>query len=281
MNLRQVTSLLLFVAGAGALAACSGATAPGPARGEPPLGDIPVVTSPGSATLPMDAYGITVDQQAMDYRARDMLIRDCLRRAGATGWTGTMADLSHSIDVYKAAARKIRFGLVDEVEAATFGYQGSPELAPPPSIPNGSPAFDSCSREAKLKLAEGAPSAEDFILAIRLPRDAAARVSNDSRYQALVEAWRACMKAAGYDFTSPEDAAEDTRWPEDTLSQAEVATAVQDVRCKKQANYLGTVVALRTAYENQLIEENAEAMQRLKTYYEQRSKRIADLVAAG
>lgn len=258
-----------------AASACSASPPTSRTVAEPAISSLPEVRSAAAVALPLDAYGLSAEQKALDYQARDLIIRDCMRKAGAS-WSGSTADAGKVLDAFRAADEATRFGLVDESIAGAYGYHGAPGLRPP--VDSGKGALATCQKEAKLSLAEGAPPAEDFALSFRLPEEAAARVGNDSRYIAMVAEWRDCMKAAGYQFQSPDDAAKDARWPTDSATQAEITTALADVRCKKDVGYLSLVVALRTAYELQLIEENADAMVRLKIYYAERAKRIERLL---
>ncbi|WP_155374421.1 hypothetical protein [Catellatospora vulcania] len=272
----KIQIMALIAMGVVALSGCTSPAEPSkPAVVEPSIGSPAAVASVESVALPMDAYGLSADQKILDAHARDLLIRDCMRKAGAT-WQGNSAATTAAINSNRAAAKAIRFGLVDSAIAGQYGYHGKPF---PPTEANGARPLDECVMQAKLKMGEGAPPAEEFTLSFDLPAQAHARTVNDSRYIAMTERWSACMADKGYQFETPEDAAKDSRWPTETATAKEIQAAVADVKCKKEVGYLDLVVALRTAYELQLIEEHSEVMQRLKEYYDKRVRLVTDMIA--
>lgn len=246
---------------------------------EPPIGQLASIDTVRNVTLPLDTSGLSPDQKLLDVQAEDALIGDCMKRSGAI-FEGSSQSTATAIYLYEEKQRESRFGLVDESKAAQFGYHGEPM----PDLTKGgqstsSQAYANCAKEVKSYMGENAPPAEDFVKVFQLPQEAAARTLNDSRYIAMTKRWAACMHGKGYNFDSPEDAAKDTNWPTDKPTAKELQTATTDVKCKQEVDYLPLVVALRTAYENQLIEENSEALQRVKEYYDRRTKLVADILA--
>ncbi|MFD6328201.1 hypothetical protein ACFWGI_01320 [Streptomyces niveus] len=94
---------------------------------------------------------------------------------------------------------------------------------------------------------------------------AMAKVRNDSRFEKVTTAWSDCMDKQGYDFDSPSAANNDKRWADATQpGKEEIAVAVADMRCKQKVNYLGVGIAVESAYEKQLIEEDAEILKDAK-----------------
>lgn len=270
---------LLFVACAFAASGCSPQEQPHtPNAVEPSLGTLAPVASVASVTLPLDTYGLSPEQKLLDTQASDLLIRQCMNKAGEQ-WQGSGMATSLAIQGELEAQRLSRFGPVDEAVAAQYGYNGKPVPEVGKEIASSS-SHARCAKEVKIKMGEGAPPAQEFGLLFGLPEEAAARTANDSRYLEMIKRWVSCMSAKGYKFTSPQDASTDSRWPTDKATTKEAQTAVADVKCKQEVNYLSLVVALRTAYENQLIEENSEVLGRLKEYYDRRVKLIADLLSA-
>lgn len=94
---------------------------------------------------------------------------------------------------------------------------------------------------------------------------AMAKVRNDSRFEKATTDWSDCMKKQGYTFGSPSAARNDKRWANATQpGKEEISVAVADMRCKQDVNYLGIGIAVESAYENQLIEEDAEILKEAK-----------------
>ncbi|MFE2035563.1 hypothetical protein ACFXBB_20370 [Streptomyces scopuliridis] len=94
---------------------------------------------------------------------------------------------------------------------------------------------------------------------------AMAKLRNDSRFEKVTTAWSDCMDKQGYDFDSPSAARNDKRWANATQpGKEEISVGVADMRCKQEVNYLGVGIAVESAYENQLIEEDAEILKDAK-----------------
>ncbi|MCP2327018.1 hypothetical protein HDA40_005525 [Hamadaea flava] len=245
---------------------------------EPSIGVLAPVSSVSSISLPLDAYRLSSEQKLLDAQAQDLLMSDCMHKAGAS-LEGESVTYSVAVNEYVQKQRDNSFGLVDESKAQQFGYHGEPMPIPEEKQYSPSPAMSQCSAEVKQSMAEKAPSVQDFSKSFRLPDEAVARTRNDSRYLAMARRWSDCMKDKGYVYDSPESAATDSNWPTSNPSASEVQTATADVRCKAETDYLPLVVALRTAYEIQLLEENAEALQRVKEYYDRRTRLVAGILA--
>jgi hypothetical protein len=244
---------------------------------EPSLGQVAVLTSAEDITLPMDAYTQTPEQRALDYEAYDVLVARCMRKSGVD-WRGDADERARQYSNLIKATNAARFGLVDERIAAEYGYHQPPDLTLSASqTKTGQSPSAECATEAKVQLGKDAPPPNDFSLSFHLDDDARAQVKNDSRYVALAKAWSACMARAGYHYATPEAAADDG-WPTGKPSTKELTTAGADVTCKLQTNYLGITVALTRAYQEALMEQNAEVLHRLKLYYEERSRQVLSIV---
>ncbi|MBK3642440.1 hypothetical protein [Streptomyces sp. MBT33] len=87
-------------------------------------------------------------------------------------------------------------------------------------------------------------------------------LAKDSRIDRVVSEWSSCMKAVGYRYASPTDAATDKRWHNSSgkVSKAEITTATDDMACKKRVRYLDEVIAVESAYENQYISRHPAQM---------------------
>ncbi|MGH8826651.1 MAG: hypothetical protein ACRDVZ_03415, partial [Jiangellaceae bacterium] len=119
---------------------------------------------------------------------------------------------------------------------------------------------------------------EDFGLPDGLTGESYERAESDSRVKAAVDEWAACMDRAGYEYESiwePNNA----DWP-DPAGPEEIAVATADVACKAETNLAGIWLAVETAYQNQLIEENAEKLAELKAWRDNYLHNAAEALGA-
>ncbi|WP_133909279.1 hypothetical protein [Actinophytocola oryzae] len=120
-----------------------------------------------------------------------------------------------------------------------------------------------CNAEARRILGrntEGKPGDEGFVL--HLEGTAGQLAEKDSRLRAVFAKWSECMAASGYYYRDPWQANGDPAFGADIASAAEIATATADVACRDKHNVNGVWVALQAAYQDQLIESNADALRR-------------------
>jgi hypothetical protein len=144
-----------------------------------------------------------------------------------------------------------------------------------------------CQAEATRQLAKGAPDLDkhgnqgsdalNVMLGIRA--DAKSKGAQDPVYTKMVAAWAACMKQAGYPYSSFNAAAEDPEWATSrTASAREIAVATTDIKCRTQVNYLGVADAVNLAYEKRAVDKNAELLQAVKDYYQAQLRNAAKVV---
>lgn len=121
-----------------------------------------------------------------------------------------------------------------------------------------------CSWEADEVLTDGGRLTPEPELSWGISSLARGNASIDSRVEEATDAWSECMADKGFDFDSPQDAGNfpwTRRDTEDGVADAaEIATAVADVDCKLQVNYVGIFSSVERAYQEQLIEERAEEL---------------------
>ncbi|MCX4589921.1 hypothetical protein OG819_09135 [Streptomyces sp. NBC_01549] len=100
--------------------------------------------------------------------------------------------------------------------------------------------------------------------------DAIFATKKDARYVEMIRSWSSCMSKKGFDYKTPEKAMDDNRWNGDTPSGSEKRTAVADMTCKKEVNYLGVASRVQSAYEEKVISarkwELAELRRNLKAW---------------
>ncbi|WP_188189121.1 hypothetical protein [Nonomuraea sp. SYSU D8015] len=211
-------------------------------------------------------------------RAHRLLLASCMQRFGFR-WNAPEPQPSTFIPrLYR------RFLYTPPDQAAEYGYHRPDHLKDEPANDNGQGAKPSpdqqlvlsgrgasslrgtpipeggCYGEADRKLATGAPHAPDDVIA-RLHLESTRRAEADSRFKAVTTRWSACMRGQGYDYRSPSHANDDPRWwSGKTATPDEIEVSLADVRCKQQVNYLGVAAAVTAAYQQRLIEDNAEVV---------------------
>ena len=104
---------------------------------------------------------------------------------------------------------------------------------------------------------------EAHIEVIRL--DAVFATRKDQRVLSMVADWSSCMRHQGYIYGTPEEAANDKKWAGDSVSTAERNTAVADMRCKRDVNYLGHMVSVQSSHEKQLIKKRKRELLQLRS----------------
>ncbi|MFD0556735.1 hypothetical protein FB566_1982 [Stackebrandtia endophytica] len=284
-----------------AMAACSGEAEP---VAEPALDDIPVLVDMTNASMPMDAYGLSKEYGQLQSRARHLLIADCMQRFGldfdmpdfADDWASGPGALSRQYGIWDAESAalygyKTPPGIGDGGEAESQVWTDDEELvlygSDDPSatyagerIPTGG-----CGVEANERLLEGAPSQarqnNDLDLPQQLSGKAYFLMESDSRVIDVWAQWSGCMSEAGYDYADWREPNEDPQFHTEVAGEVEIATAVADVECKHAVNQLGVMYAVNVAYEERLIDENAEALSEVAAWIAESAERYEDIVAGG
>lgn len=268
---------------------------------QPPLGPIQVVTEPGQITLPLDAYQMSLDDTVRVDRAVYVLVTRCM---GSFGFDYDEPFNERSTSGPTTVNAR-RYGLLDEAHAAAYGYKPGPAgpsekdqaeatgtlLQESPEARNilggkGGPSSyrgrkvppGGCFGEARRQVAKGGPPF-DPQLPEKMATDSFMRMENDSRVQAAYRRWSKCMAREGFDYPSSRAANNDERWSTPKPTAAEIAVAVADVRCKKRVNLVGVRMAVETAYQRQLIEQNAEALHMVETGNQRTLRNAADVLA--
>lgn len=106
----------------------------------------------------------------------------------------------------------------------------------------------------------------------------------DKRMRAAAKSWASCMKEQGFDYANPLDP-----WNQFTaghpdllgnISEAERASAVQDVRCKQKTNYLGIALAVTTAYQERALNSFPGLVSERRAWMKQQSDAVAEVLAS-
>jgi hypothetical protein len=269
------------------LSSCSGSNA---GTAEPDLSSFPAVTSSKQISLPFDAYMLTAEQDVLNLKANNLLIKRCAARFGVE--TTMPVGLNPTPNELNAR----RYGIVDGKRAQSFGYRpeespaeagGKGDWNPSPTemavlgmteatgdlrdaagdkLPEGG-----CIGEADRTLGGAQPPAPADVL------DVYKSAESDSRVQEAWKSWSSCMKDAGYDYKSPWEP-NNAKWPEQ-VSQKEIDTAVDDVTCRQSTNLVGTWMAVEAAYQRKALQNDPEGFAKMKAWHDDRVRTAAKVLA--
>jgi hypothetical protein len=103
------------------------------------------------------------------------------------------------------------------------------------------------------------------------------KAQSDPRVIRGFKAWSACMRQAGYSYPTPLTAAGDQRWA-GAISQAEIQTAVADVRCKQRTDLIGIWFSVESGYENASIQANIQQLTRIRNQWAAASRKAAQIL---
>ena len=274
------------------LAACSSGTSPhGDAKAPAPLSSTARITDPALESLPIEAYQITGDQYKKIDTALTSLEVSCMKRFGFDYGPYVTPESGPPTG---AAQNARRYGPVNQATAAQHGYHpaetsqtitgtpahqmsdamlsvlGSgdgPHPGPPTpatyhgtAVPKGG-----CEGEAEDKLNIGGKDIGLHGVVNQIDASGFSRSMSDDRVKAAFASWSACMKNEGYNYSTPNDAANDASWRGSSIpSPTEIATAIADVTCKQRANVVGIWFSVESAYEQQMIEQQAPQLTQVK-----------------
>ncbi|MFR9676306.1 hypothetical protein [Streptomyces sp. TR06-5] len=297
------------------LSACAGEPA-SDAGGEPDLGRIPAMLETENIEFPLSGYASTAAERQKLRRAQDALVARCMSRFGfsysaprrpAPPATGNRyvfgvvdsnevaqygyrnpqsldGDRERPVRPALSGAERLVLSGADDVDPQSLPTNqeaarregGSDEKVNGRTVPVGG-----CTREAFLKLYAPKSNAVDIMYVFNLRSEAESRTRADSRVRRNDTKWSACMEKAGYSVSDPMDAAAELgfRSNEELSSPAAVAAAGADVACKKKVNLVGVRFAVTTAYQERLIDRNAETLALARRQHEQRLERAAELLS--
>jgi hypothetical protein len=275
-------------------------TGAGAAQDEPELGELPHIESYDDVVFPLDAYHLPPEQRIALVRANDILVRDCMRRYGF--------DFELPVRTVEPELEENRvIGLVDADEAAQFGYKPAwfaeyshrvnktkskqtrwpPEMMAvlygngPSKVNDVAVPEGGCNAEARRHLDENTVvGREDENFVVRLEGISGELAQKDSRLEAAFASWSDCMLEAGYDYHDPWQANNDPAFAEERVSAHEIAVATTDVACRDKHNVNGIWVAVRSAYQNRLIEANAKALRQHDPAKVEQDQPPVDAIAA-
>ncbi|MFE7510283.1 hypothetical protein ACFU8I_03505 [Streptomyces sp. NPDC057540] len=281
---------MVIAAGVGTLllTGCADDTPAGPGAGASAARE---VVTEADIVLPVSAYFLTPEQQALVDTAQSTLASDCMKRYGFD-WPVTKAE------PVKAVSR--RYGVVSEKVAAEHGYHmipvaGDDEHArgtasgraklPPEAYmvfgakgPKGGKAVSGgtyrgkdipaggCVGEVgrKLGLDKVQNPAKGRIGLLSIDFTSFDRAQKMPEFIKAQDAWASCMRKAGYRHTAFLQPAEKYTLKGDSASPQEKTAARADVGCKKEAKLPTVLLRLETRIQNDYIEQNAAGFAEIK-----------------
>ncbi|MET8698505.1 hypothetical protein ABZW10_06510 [Kitasatospora sp. NPDC004723] len=278
-------------------AACSsgdGSGAGGDAQKEPAVASTPELLDANQAAYPLQAFSATAAQIDQLTRAQDVLVDQCMQRFGFRFTPEA------STPVADTGRNTFRYGTANAETASRNGYnrpelaqppRPRPNLGPneqrvlhgeesldPKSLPKSQEEADrqggsadminglkvpigGCLRESFLKLHAPKPNSIEPQYVFNLEQQANSSSRTDSRVAAAVSAWSACMAEKGYQSTNPVSPAQDLGLSGAAASGPEaIAAATTDVECKRKVNLVGIWSTVEAAYQQRLVEKNAETL---------------------
>lgn len=269
----------MTVVGSLVLASCG---QPSQARTEPAIpASPPRLTASSARDMPLARYVLSPQDAAIIENAATVLAVPCAARFGvATTLKPNGVSLASD-----ALLLDNRYGVISAESAGRYGYAGDPTNFTEVDNPDKSPAngwnpsasehevltgLDSAGKPSQLvdnsgtKIHEGGclGEAHHELLGQRNYRmdliglvqgglsDAWNQTMTDSRLQAAEGAWASCMSTRGYAFAHRYEASESVRG---RTGPDAIKTAVDDLLCAEQVNFLGIEHAVDIAYQNRYI----------------------------
>jgi hypothetical protein len=283
---------------------------PGPSgsSGRPKI-TVPAIPSASSSqpiNLPLTAYvDVATLQQAALSDATTLLTQKCMAARGFD----YSAETTPAEDQAVVQATEYGYGVSSVTDAATYGYGqpssnsdsgGGPAIAAlggfasfgdlasqprawtvallgfaPGALIGRSPE-EGCLQQVNTLLYDRGAVLADPVPAIAV--QASQWTQTDPRILAMDAAWSRCMAQRGYKYGNPQQPAEHN-WPRAPTSQ-EIATAVADVTCKQQVDYVNTWLTIEAAYQAALVGTELATLSNLQASFARMLKRAETLLAA-
>lgn len=261
----------------------------------PAIGAVSMNPTQAEISLPLDAFGMSPTEYASFEAARDRLAQQCMQAQG------------FDFDLINRVASDVtrhnrRYGLIDGEHARTYGYQPAPQDADAErarmalelsidevearaltGVEGGNGSDGGCLGEA-LRALGAAEIQADISFVDGLGVESWERSKADGRVGQAFDAWSACMASRGFDYRDPIDANNDSEWALPDGQQAtallagdpQVRAASADVECNRQANVAGVWLAVETAYQEELIDENRERLEGVRSRKEGILRRVGE-----
>jgi hypothetical protein len=272
------------------------------------IGPIAKIDTTAGISMPMDSYFPTPGEKLALERAQDILVANCATRYGIH-----MSTPRRELAKFNAT-KDVRFLFLEENQAATYGFQVPPYQVTSEKLRSGGnspwpPGLSSsdiatviggrgastyagkdvpvggCAGEAGRRLSgSGNSNTADQGIVSTAMQEVYSRENNDPTISDMNSRWSACMRTSGYSYRAVRDAWNDPHWGSGAKngqppSKAELAAAIAFSKCESRVNYLGVMVAVESAYENQTIERDSQIFRAYKLSLITRIKRANDILS--
>ena len=279
-----------------------------------PIGAITKVASPDQLTRPIYAYMPTVANIHTLQDAANLINDQCMKSFNLPSIPTRL------IGVDEAALASLRshtnlYGFFDPSVASTKGYD---MIHLPRSLPAETSQSEASVRNSRLveigrdpsgktvssfggravppggckaKAAEETGGDMPSLTPEDLPDGGPTIPYGDPRIVAANGAWSECMKAKGYHFSDPFEAAvaveNSLRAANSTSpipgppSAGEISQAEADIACKASTNLVGIDFAVQVAYDERYIDSHASVLAQYRTKLDDRIRKAAQIIAAG
>lgn len=281
------------------LVACTGSSASSNEADEPSvtmLNDVDM----SSFSLPLDAYWLSNEDRRLQSAASFRLYERCMSGFGFSVTKDSGTPLPEGW-----GDNERRYGIHDLGEAQRYGYKASFDVEGLNQTPREatvvSPEQDAVARgvgpstyggmsvpeggclgEASRGVGGETGALKPDSVSLRkdmLSMESSTRSQADSRVRAAFSDWSDCMSSEGFDYTDPSKANNDPAFATDRPSTQEVSVAVADVRCKAESDLIDTWASVETAYQNQIIEQNAAALAEARDAADEIRRRSAEVMS--
>ncbi|MFE6838378.1 hypothetical protein ACFVFI_26515 [Streptomyces sp. NPDC057705] len=234
----------------------------------------------------MEGYLPSDDERSQVGKAKDLLIGDCMKKAGYGQWhpapelprmgPKTVTDWRYGIHDGELAKR--RGYKPDEAEQAAYEAAVNVGAVDGTSAagPDGK-ALQVCIGEARTRIdANQAAYGEE---AQKLGNEAFTRSKEDPKVVAAFQAWSSCMKEQGYDYKQPLDASDDQRFGGREVTPEEIATATVDISCRNRTQVAKIWWEAEVKLQTASLEKNAETLEKARKDLDASVKAVADVLA--
>ncbi|MGW1917027.1 hypothetical protein ACWCQS_41750 [Streptomyces sp. NPDC002076] len=237
--------------------------------------------------MPFDAYQLSPTQQAEQSVLYAVIRNRCLGIL-APGPERIKRQIQESVAISREFASR-RYGISDPQLARAYGYHLSPRTLGV-SRPKSLSTFTASERK---RLAACSTRADAIVYGsdaqqtggpgasmARKTRDAFEATQRDPRVKAVFARWSACLKAYGYRYANPIDAAKDVRWSgeQSKPTTLEIGVARADVACKARNRLVEIEFTIESAYQRKALDNSESTFAAVKRALDKDAARIRTLM---
>ncbi|MDR1448324.1 MAG: hypothetical protein LBI63_05160 [Candidatus Ancillula sp.] len=252
----------------------------------------PQTKSTNDLVDPLDAYNLTVDEKNIVQSASNKLVSECMHKKGFNLRDDYVGLVKYTDNDDKIDRNPQLWGLISDADIAKFGYNSDPNSDAHGKILSTEESdkykdyfhalindVDGCQLKADAPVYEGTyESKENQAQDADFHKEAESQALADNRVTSLVSAWSKCMKDAGYNYSTPLDAA-NAPWKAEP-DKAEIDTAKADMACKEKVDLFKGYTRVLFEKESELIKSKyLPTFTENKKLLDRRLKQAQDILA--